>query len=130
MPHLHQFHLVLAEELPILATPRLFYIFLFQSPGPGQAKPKPSQSQCLWLGLEYREAKATSGQAKASGFQAKPSQNKTNHNISLDNLMLHQKGDKVYGLLNVMDLAVGVGVMNRSLEQCTGTMPLMEINLL
>ena len=35
------------------------------------------ESRRLWLGLGYWEAKATSGQAKASGFQAKPSQNNT-----------------------------------------------------
>src|SRR5882762_8476581 len=45
--------------------------------GSGQAKPKPGQSQRLWLGLRIPEAKATQSQAKASGFQAKPSQNIT-----------------------------------------------------
>ena len=30
--------------------------------------------------------------------------------ISLDNLMLRGEGDKVYGILNNMDLAVSVGV--------------------
>src|SRR5882757_4743401 len=45
--------------------------------GSGQAKPKPGQSQCLWLGLRISEAKATQSQAKAGGFQAKPSQNIT-----------------------------------------------------
>src|SRR5882762_9450548 len=46
--------------------------------GSGQAKPKPGQSQRIWLGLRIPEAKATQSQAKASGFQAKPSQNITN----------------------------------------------------
>ena len=45
MHHLHQSHLVLSEELPILATPRWLNIFLFQGPGPGQAKPKPPQAE-------------------------------------------------------------------------------------
>src|SRR6266481_10052613 len=47
------------------------------SHGSGQAKPKPGQSQPLWLGLRILEAKATQSQAKAIGFQAKPSQNIT-----------------------------------------------------
>jgi len=41
------------------------------------AQAKPSQSQGTWLGLEILEAKATQSQAKATGFQAKPSQNIT-----------------------------------------------------
>jgi hypothetical protein len=49
--------------------------------GSGQAKPKPGQSQCLWLGLRISEAKATQSQAKAGGFQAKPSQNITSYGI-------------------------------------------------
>jgi len=51
--------------------------------GSGQAKPKPGQSQRLWLGLRIPEAKATQSQAKASGFQAKPSQNITIHDLML-----------------------------------------------
>jgi len=47
--------------------------------GSGQAKPKPGQSRRLWLGLRIPEAKATQSQAKASGFQAKPSQNITKY---------------------------------------------------
>jgi hypothetical protein len=43
--------------------------------GSGQAKPKPGQSQHLWLGLKILEA-------KASGFQAKPSQNITRPHIT------------------------------------------------
>jgi len=50
--------------------------------GSGQAKPKPGQSRRLWLGLRIPEAKATQSQAKASGFQAKPSQNITSSDSS------------------------------------------------
>jgi hypothetical protein len=50
--------------------------------------------------------------------------------ISLDNLMLHKEGDKVYGVLNDMDLAVTVGIESTSSKQCTGTKPFMAINLL
>jgi hypothetical protein len=45
------------------------------------APAKPSQGQAmfewLWPGLVFSEAKATSSQAKASGFRAKPGQNIT-----------------------------------------------------
>ena len=50
--------------------------------------------------------------------------------ISLDNLMLHRRGDKVYGVLNDMDLAVSVGVTNPSSKQRTGTKLFMAIDLL
>ena len=43
----------------------------------GQAKPRPGQSQLLWLGLMILEAKAT-------GFQAKPSQNITKPSMPSD----------------------------------------------
>jgi serine/threonine protein kinase len=50
--------------------------------------------------------------------------------ISLDNLMLRKEGDKVYGVLNDMDLAVTVGVESISSKQRTGTKPFMAIDLL
>ena len=50
--------------------------------------------------------------------------------ISLDNLMLRREGDKVYGVLNDMDLAVSVGVTIASSKQRTGTKPFMAIDLL
>jgi len=50
--------------------------------------------------------------------------------ISLDNLMLRKEGDKVYGVLNDMDLAVTVGVESASSKQRTGTKPFMAIDLL
>jgi serine/threonine protein kinase len=50
--------------------------------------------------------------------------------ISLDNLMLRKEGDKVYGVLNDMDLAVTVGVESTSSKQRTGTKPFMAIDLL
>lgn len=50
--------------------------------------------------------------------------------ISLDNLMLRREGDKVYGVLNDMDLAVSVGVTSASSKQHTGTKPFMAIDLL
>lgn len=50
--------------------------------------------------------------------------------ISLDNLMLRREGDKVYGVLNDMDLAVSVGVTSASSKQRTGTKPFMAIDLL
>jgi hypothetical protein len=50
--------------------------------------------------------------------------------ISLDNLMLRKVDDKVYGVLNDMDLAVIVGVESASSKQRTGTKPFMAIDLL
>jgi serine/threonine protein kinase len=50
--------------------------------------------------------------------------------ISLDNLMLRRERDKVYGILNDMDLAVSIGVTSTSSKQRTGTKPFMAINLL
>jgi hypothetical protein len=47
------------------------------------AQAKPSQSQPLWLGLRILKAKATQSQAKATGFQAKPSQNITTSHQSV-----------------------------------------------
>src|SRR5882757_2250439 len=60
--------------------------------GSGQAKPKPGQSRRLWLGLRIPEAKATQSQAKASGFQAKPSQNITTPDGTMVSLVM-QIGD-------------------------------------
>jgi hypothetical protein len=61
----------------VVSTLALYVIFPTSGHGSGQAKPKPGQSQGTWLGLEILEAKATQSQAKATGFQAKPSQNIT-----------------------------------------------------
>jgi hypothetical protein len=45
--------------------------------------------------------------------------------------MLHKEGDKMYGVLNDLDLAVGADVKSSTLsKQCTGTKPFMAINLL
>ena len=41
---------------------------------PKKPWPRPSHVWWLWPGLVFEEAKATSGQAKAGGFQAKPEQ--------------------------------------------------------
>jgi hypothetical protein len=62
--------------LPPYSTCNLLHCHL-TGRGSGQAKPKPGQSQPLWLGLGILKAKATQSQAKATGFQAKPSQNIT-----------------------------------------------------
>ena len=50
--------------------------------------------------------------------------------ISLDSMMLCREDDKVYGVLNDMDLAVSIGVTIASLKQHTGSKPFMAINLL
>jgi hypothetical protein len=44
--------------------------------------------------------------------------------------MLRKRGNKVYGVLNDMDLAVSVGVTNPSSKQRTGTKPFMATDLL
>ena len=66
----------------IYSTLALYVIFPTSGHGSGQAKPKPGPSQGTWLGLEILEAKATQSQAKATGFQAKPSQNITIYGYS------------------------------------------------
>jgi hypothetical protein len=52
------------------------------------------------------------------------------HDISLDNLMLCKEGNKVYAVLNDMDLTVTVGVENTSSKQHMGTKPFIAIDLL
>src|ERR1700722_13929567 len=50
--------------------------------------------------------------------------------ISLRNLMLRKKGDKVYGILNDFDLAVYEDRTLPSSKQRTGTRPYMAVDLL
>jgi hypothetical protein len=50
--------------------------------------------------------------------------------FSLDNPMLWTKDDKVYGVLNDMDLTISMQVMNLSSKQCMSTKPFMAIDLL
>jgi hypothetical protein len=88
--------------------------------GSGQAKPKPGQSRHLWLGLRISEAKATQSQAKASGFQAKPSQNITTHDdmvlmFSIDGAQLYRSktSDCWIYIWIIMDHAPGLRYKNR-----------------
>jgi serine/threonine protein kinase len=50
--------------------------------------------------------------------------------ISLNNLMLRKEGDKVYGVLNDLDLAISADIKSTSSKQRTGTKPFMAIDLL
>jgi serine/threonine protein kinase len=50
--------------------------------------------------------------------------------ISLDNLMLRKKGNKVYTVLNDFDLAVSADVKSKSSRHRTGTKPFMAIDLI
>ena len=50
--------------------------------------------------------------------------------ISQHNLMLRKEDDKIYGVLNDLDLAVDADVKSVSSKQRTGTKPFMAIDLL
>ena len=50
--------------------------------------------------------------------------------ISQHNLMLRKEDDKIYGVLNDLDLAVDADVKSASSKQRTGTKPFMAIDLL
>ena len=49
--------------------------------------------------------------------------------ISLNNLMLHKQGDKIYAILNDFDLAVSADVKTMLSKHHTGTKPFMAIDL-
>ena len=50
--------------------------------------------------------------------------------VSQHNLMLRKEDDKIYGVLNDLDLAVDADVKSASSKQRTGTKPFMAIDLL
>jgi len=50
--------------------------------------------------------------------------------ISLNNIMLRKEGDKIYPVLNDIDLAVSTDVKSTPSKQCMGTKPFMAIDLL
>jgi hypothetical protein len=57
-------------------------VLLYKSRGLGQAKPKPGHDFWLWPGLEFSEAKAISGQAKAPAFRPSRAQAALIGNVS------------------------------------------------
>jgi hypothetical protein len=64
----------------------------------------PSHDFWLWLGPALEKAKAGSGQAKASGFWAKPGRNITRRNCRCDGL-LHDEDEREGNLnLDFLDL--------------------------